>query len=66
MRSDNQYQFIIHYNKTFTSGHLKGITVPVHYGTCDTRPFPKDRLTGKDYMTNDSYVISDIRYTANW
>ena len=65
-RRDYQYPFVIHYDKTFTSGLLNGITIQVQYGTCDTRPFPKNRLIGKDYMTNDDYVISNIHYTQNY
>ena len=65
MRTTSQYEFTCSYTKHFISGLLAGLSVPIKYGTCDTRPWNTSGVK-EDYQTHAKYTISDYKLTRNY
>lgn len=62
--------FKVTYTKTFVTGNLEGLSVPVSYSTPDLSraknavQIYKNNPKGKDYGTKAEFVISNPQWTA--
>jgi hypothetical protein len=67
-RRIDQYMFTREYDKTFITGNLKGLTVPVKYGTCTVgAPYDmKDGTILTDAITHAKSVVSNYRHYRNY
>jgi hypothetical protein len=65
MRRTDQYMFTIRYDKTFLQGNLKGITVKVEYGTCDSHRIP-DGSVFQECITKNRFMVSNFQISRNY
>ena len=67
-RRTDQYHYTRSYDKTFLTGNLKGITVPITYGTGTvTGAYEmKDGDILTDAITKDKTIVSNYRHYRNF